>query len=126
MEPPPGYVYRNHDAAKRFHDIIALHQEVLSTDELLTGRYIAVRLSDGGSDGVAYESRTDAVEGQRHNASRCGYYRIPPKQIKWGIQTCDVMLWYVRTAYDNGHREDPAHQLIVPTRKDQLLRGPLT
>jgi hypothetical protein len=119
MRPPPEYHWRNEDAAKRMADAIELHQRVLTKDELLAGRYIAVRLADGGSDGVAYESRSAAVEHNRNNPSRCGYFRIPFE--RWGPKTCDVLLWYVRSAYDNGVREDPAHALIIPLSTEDLV-----
>lgn len=111
---PKDYQYRNFDAAKRMADCISLHQTVLSRDEIFAGRYVAIRLSDGGSDGVAYESRSQAIEYQRHNASRHAYFRIPFE--KMSVQACDSILWYVRATYDSGYRADPAHQLIIPER----------
>jgi hypothetical protein len=120
VKPPSGYRYRNLDAAKRMRDTIATHQAVLSRDELFAGRYVAIRISDGGSDGVAYDSRSDAVEHQRHDAARHGYWRIPIE--RWDAETCDTLLWYVRAAYDSGQRQDPAHQLIVPTRVEDVVR----
>jgi hypothetical protein len=116
MLAPSGYRYRTRDAARRMADTVALHQVALSSDEKVAGRYIAVRLSDGGSDGVAYPSRAEAIRHQRHNGSRCIYPRIPLE--RWSAKTCDVLLWYARIAYDQGHREDPAHQLWVPTQEE--------
>lgn len=118
MEAPRTFQFRTEDAARRLADTVALHQTVLSFDEILAGRFMAVRLSDGGSDNTAYETRAEAIEHQRHNASRCFYPRIPLE--RWSAATCDVLLWYARGVYDAGHREDPAHQLIVPERLEQL------
>lgn len=118
MKPPASYRWRNEDAAKRLHDTIRLHLVALSRDELLAGRYIAVRLADGGSDGVAYDTRADAVNAQRNSPSRCAYFRIPLGG--WSVKTCDVMLWYVRAAYDNGHRADPAHALVIPQQMERV------
>ena len=118
MEDPANYQFRTQDAAKRMHDTIRLHQTVLSRGEILAGRFVAIRLADGGSDGVAYTSRAEAIEHQRHNMSRCGYFQIPLE--RWSEKTCDVLLWYVRAAYDAGHREDPASQLFIPSRLDDL------
>jgi hypothetical protein len=100
-------------------DTVALHQAVLSRDELLAGRYIAVRLSDGGSDGAVYDTRADAIAHQVNSPSRCAYFRVPFD--RWSAATCDVLLWYVRCAYDNGVREDPAHALIIPQGREELV-----
>ena len=87
-------------------------------DQLIRGRYIAVRLADGGSDGVAYDTRAEAIEHQRNSPSRCAYFRVPLE--RWSAETCDTLLWYVRKAYDAGSREDPAHQLIIPTQNEHM------
>lgn len=117
---PRDYQYRNMDAAKRMSDAISLHQTVLTMDELLAGRYAAISIADGSSDGVAYESREQAALYQRHNAARCGYFRIPPGD-RWPPELCDVLLWYVRSAYDNGVRQDPAQSLFIPQNLEQVI-----
>lgn len=121
MNEPARYAFRDRDAAHRMADTIALHQAILSRDELMAGRYVAIRLADGGSDGTAYPSLAAAAEHQRHDVSRHGYYRIPVPPEHLGPKACDVLLWYVRTAYDNGVRQDPAHQLMIPIRTEDLL-----
>lgn len=88
------------DAAKRASDQMLVH---LSAGEHTIGRWIAIRLSDGGSDGVAYELLAEAIRFQLH-PTQCMYLQIaaggiPPKEA-------DVMLGYYRRAYDNGHRPD--------------------
>lgn len=105
-------------AAKRMAELVALHQLALSKDELIAGRYIAVRLADGSSDGVAYDTRAQAIEHQRNSPSRCAYFRIPLE--RWSARTCDVLLWYVRKTYDAGNREDPAHALIIPNTIEHM------
>ncbi len=116
--PPVSYLFRDYESAKRLADTVALHQIALGFDGLLAGRYMAVSIADGSSDNTAYDSRADAIRHQRHNATRHFYPRIPVE--RWSVHTCDVLLWYVRRAYDAGHREDPAHQLWVPTQKENL------
>lgn len=118
MEAPDDYAWRTRDAAQRMADTLALHQTALGFDEILAGRYVAVRLSDGGSDGVAYDSRAAAIVHQKHNASRCAYFRVPLERMS--VQACDVLLMYVRAAYDHGYRTDPAHDLVIPTRVEDL------
>lgn len=117
-DAPRTYRFRTEDAALRCRDTLLLHQTVLSFDEILAGRYVAIRLSDGGSDGVAYESRPDAIAHQKHNASRCVYLRVPLERLN--AQACDVLLMYARACYDNGYRADPAHQLIIPSQMEHL------
>lgn len=112
------YRWRDYSAAHRMADVIRLHQTVLSTEEIFAGRFVAIRLADGSSDGTAYETRADAVDRQRNSPSRCGYYQVPLESMS--AQVCDTLLWYVRSVYDAGHREDPAHALIIPTRKENL------
>ncbi len=111
---------RTQDAAKRMRDVIALHQTALSNDELIAGRYAAVRLSDGGSDGVAYETVTQAIGYQLHE-TQCGYFRIPPNPARWGMATCDSLLWYVRARYDAGYRPSTDRQLMMPLKLEDLL-----
>ena len=41
------------------------------------GRWIAVRLSDGGTDGVIYDTRADAIRHQLHER-QCYYCQIQP------------------------------------------------
>ena len=110
--------FHDYSAAHRMYETIRLHQMALSTDEIIAGRYVAIRLADGGSDNTAYMSRAEAVEYQRNSTSRHGYYQIPLESM--GPETCDTLLWYVRKVYDAGHREDPAHALIIPTRIEDM------
>jgi hypothetical protein len=117
---PDGHPLRNPDAAKRLADTFRLHQQVLTMDEMLDGRWIAVRLGDGGSDNTAYDSHEAAVNSARNAPSRCFYPRILPEAMT--VPVCDFLLWYARTVYDNGWRQDPAgeRQLIMPTRVEDV------
>lgn len=117
VEPPPGGWRTSYDAARRFSDDVAIHQLVLGYDELLAHRFMAVRLEDGWSDGIAYESRDAAARHQTRTASYYCYFQIPPEPFS--AQVADWVLWYARQAYRNGWREDPNHDnrtLILPTR----------
>lgn|SRR5690349_18068214 len=116
--PIENAVLRAPEAARRMADTIALHQVVLGKDALIAGRYAAIRLADGGSDGVAYDSRAEAITYQRHNASRCLYVRIPLE--RWSPATCDTLLWYTRGCYDSGYRQDPNAQLVVSNMLENL------
>lgn len=115
---PRSPVLRSGDAARRMRDILALHQVALTTDELIAGRYVAIRLADGGSDGQVYDTRADAIRAQANSPSRCLYLRVPLERLN--ASACDTLLWYVRGCYDSGAREDPAHALMVPNTIEHL------
>lgn len=121
MREPSGLTWKtSEDAAKRFADAVRLHQQIIGLGGLITvPRFMAVRIADGGSDGVAYDSRPAAIIHNTNNPSRCFYPQIPPEP--WSPMVCDRLLWYARSAYDNGVREDEAHQLILPTRVEDML-----
>jgi hypothetical protein len=119
MAPPREYQWRtSREAACRMRDIVATHQMVLSKDEILAKRFIAIRLSDGGTDGAVYDSREDAIRHQLHE-TLCAYVQVPLE--RWNAETCDALLWYVRSRYDAGYRAAPDRQLMLPTRMEGLL-----
>lgn len=121
VTPPPGGWKTSYDAARRFADNVRIHQLVLSWDEMLAGRYMAVRLEDGWSDGTAYDTRTAAAVNQTRIAGYYLYFKIPAEPMS--EREADFCLWYARRAYDNGWREDPAHDartLILPTRLEDV------
>jgi hypothetical protein len=64
------------------------------------GRWVAIRLSDGGSDGVVYDSVAVAAAFQLHYR-QCAYVRIATGGI--GPRECDVILAYHRRVYDSGN-----------------------
>jgi hypothetical protein len=121
VRPPREYTFRtSYDTAKRAQDTLLLHQTALTKDELMAGRYAAIRIADGGSDNTVYTSREEAVRHQKNNASRCFYPRIPLERLP--IEAVDVLIWYARKVYDAGHREDPAfaQTLIIPNTLENL------
>lgn len=66
------------DKGKRASEIVAQH---LETDrEQAIHSWVAIRLSDGGSDGVLYPLKEIAVEFQLHE-TQCAYLRILPTGI---------------------------------------------
>lgn len=98
------------DAGRRAADIINLHRIAGGV-----GRWVALRLSDGGSDGALYDSKPDAVDHQLHE-TQCAYTCVPP-----GPATPAEMTQWLdlnRRAYDAGYRlhEPDAPQLVAPTR----------
>lgn len=65
------------------------------------GEWVAIRLSDGGSDGRHYLSRDEAIRWQLHE-TLCAYFKVPPD----GMTERLARLWltFFRQAYDAGHR----------------------
>ena len=66
------------DRTRRAYDQIMTHVHGLG--EEAAGRWVAIRLSDGGSDGVLYDSKPDATRHQLHE-KQCAYVCIPPFSV---------------------------------------------
>jgi hypothetical protein len=107
------------DDARRAADIINMHIMLKKCG------WVAIRLSDGGSDGVVYDVRADAIRHQLHE-NQCAYFLLP--EIPVTPWECDVMLRYNRQLYDNGVRMgDPdAPTPIVPIRTENIPWRPPT
>lgn len=111
--------HRNLDAAKRMADMIALHQTALTMDEIIAKRYAAFRLSDGSSDGTAYDSREDAMRHQVGHPALFAYIQIPVE--RWSTFACDTLLAYVRGVYDAGYRPQlDGTGLIIPRNIEEV------
>jgi hypothetical protein len=95
-------------AGQRLADVYNLHGTAGAF-----GRWIAARLSDGGTDGTVYDTRADAV---RHQLwpEYCGYAQIRPYPMSAGDG--QDFLDFHRLAYDAGQRvTDPeVPQAIIP------------
>jgi hypothetical protein len=83
------------------------------------GHWVAVRLSDGGSDGVVYDHRREAVAHQLHE-SLCAYVQIHPGGMT--VAEAESVLKFYRYAYDAGFRvTDPeGPELIMPITTQEL------
>jgi hypothetical protein len=99
------------DEGRRCSDIV--NQHVANFD---WNHWIAIRLSDGGSDGVLYDTRRDAVTHQLHE-TLCAYLLIPPTGIS--PRNAASYLATHRKIYDGGMRVvDPDREVILPHRRD--------
>jgi hypothetical protein len=87
------------DSARRMADTVNLHWTAQQWDAI--GKWVAVRLSDGGSDGVLYDRKADAV---RHQFSeyQCAYVRIIRDQMS--VCEAHTFIEVSRRAYDAGFR----------------------
>jgi hypothetical protein len=100
----------NHfDVAKRASDEIRLH--LLADKDRAIESWIAIRLSDGGSDGVLYPFKHIAVRHQLHE-QQCAYIKIPIGGVS--PREAEVFLRFNRMLYDNGFRvADPDKDIEV-------------
>jgi hypothetical protein len=92
----PGVQSAWSDKGKRASDIVRQH--LLDDPELARVSWVAIRLSDGGSDGVLYPNKETAVEFQIHE-TQCAYMRV----IAGGISPREATSFLYHTAqlYEN-------------------------
>lgn len=106
---------QGNDAARRCADHINTH--VLVNGEDATGKWVAVKLSDGDSDGILYPTKKDAVRHQLHEM-QCAYICIPPA-CHMSTDDAASFLQTNRKLYDAGMRlSDPDTHIQTPMRKE--------
>jgi hypothetical protein len=94
------------DAAKRVSDTYRLHRTVMGGDAI--GGFFAVKLADGTSDGVLYDTKRDAVRHQHHNEQWYAFVAVGPFDMD--VCAAETFIGTVRTFYDAGLRlPDPEH-----------------
>lgn len=115
---------KHSDAAKRASDQVNLHLAAQGLEAFR--KWVALRLSDGGSDGVLYDSKIMAV---RHQADEqlCAYVCVPPTRMS--VCSAEAFLSFTRRAYNAGFRlTDPDSRTGGPdvirrlTTKDQAMQ----
>ncbi|SRR5260221_2489235 len=114
------------DSAKRSYDIVRSYATFVDKDEL-RGKWVALRLADGSSDGTLYDSKRDAV---RHQLDEqiCAYFSYR-NSINGFQNVKDAAVWleFHRMAYDSGFRLiDPddasgGKDVIMPITMEQLM-----
>jgi hypothetical protein len=106
------------DAARRCADHVTVRALIAGN----TGKWVAIRLSDGDSDGVVYDTWRDAVRHQLHE-TQCCYIKIPPDGMT-PVQAERYMNIH-RALYDGGHRlVDPeAFGAVMPNRMEAYRYG---
>lgn len=103
------------DAAARLRDAVNTHVDALGSQA--HGKYIAIRLADGRSDGALYDTRREAA---RHQPDPWNFYvKVNPGGIQ--LREAWVVLTYARQARRQGvvFSEEEA---ILPQRLE--LAGP--
>lgn len=98
------------DDAKRCSDTVNMHAVAGSW-----GKWAAIRLHDGGSDGNVYDSRDEAIRHQIHE-QYCAYLVVPPDGMT--PKAAHAYLGFVRQAHDAGWRLTDPQQIHPLTRED--------
>ena len=93
---PRGVAPMEWDAALACSD--AVRQAIVDGH---AGRWLAIRLSDGGSDGIAYDSKRAAVRFQLHE-QLCAYVRVPLDDMS--PRAAEAFLRVNRACYAAGMR----------------------
>lgn len=113
------------DAGRRAADAINAYRAHRNWDELQR-KWLAVKMSDGTTDGTLYDTRKDAVKFQRDERF-CFYFSF--QNAYGGVSARDMalLILFNRKAYKAGMRlTDPEHmhggrELIMTTaRRDQM------
>ena len=115
------------DAAKRAYDNVRLLAEFNDYDtRVKQSPYVAIRLSDGGTDHRLYDTKQDAVRHQLHE-TLCAYFSFYNAPAGFNsYKDAAIFLAFTRAAYDAGMRlVDPdAHNggpdLVMPTVREHL------
>lgn len=117
------------DAGRRAYDAVQVHVFATGWDERIRS-WVALKLADGSSDGVLYDSRGAAcrhVPDQRYYAFFS--YRNAPSGFS-SRTDAQLYLDYHRMAYDQGALQalaDPddhrhgGRELVMPTALEQLM-----
>lgn len=97
---------------------MALH--LLADREGAPGRWLAVRLTDGGGDNVLYATRDEAIAHQLHSGYHA-YLRLAPTAM-----SPRSALTYIRMArhmHSNGQRLDVANCIPIMPQRHDLARN---
>lgn len=100
------------DRTRRAWDVLNTHRAAVPLAEL-GGWWVAIRLSDGTSDGNLYRSKPEAVRFQLHE-TQCAYLCIPPFG-EMPIGELHGWLRVVESIYDGGGRLSDVDTHVVDT-----------
>lgn len=101
------------DKGQRCSDLVKQH--LTDDPDLARESWVAIRLSDGGSDGVLYPLKELAVKFQLHE-TQCAYLRVLPGGIP--PREATSFLYHTAQLYQNSSMRE---RLIYTA--DELLRG---
>jgi hypothetical protein len=90
----------------------------VGTNGEAAGKWVAARLSNGGTDGVLYDTRQDAIRHQLHE-NLCAYVLVLHGGM--GPHEAEVFLKWNRALYDAGYRmPDPEREAVMPQTAEHL------
>lgn len=92
------------NAGKRAHDYIQTYTQGIDIWDIKS-KWVAIRLSDGGSDGQIYDSKQDAVRHQAYE-QQCMYVAFGSMLAAGGSNARElaIMIAFHRDAYKRGFR----------------------
>lgn len=111
------------DAARRAFDMVKELAVVTDWDtRVRQSPYLAIKLADGFTDGVLYDTKADAV---RHVPDERWYaffsFRNSPNGFASPRDAAIFLMWH-RAAYERGMRlSDPDRDVAVPVTKEHQL-----
>jgi hypothetical protein len=107
----------NHsDAAERMAAIWGMHRLADPIGNL--GKWMAIKLEDGSSDNVLYDTKADAVAHQHHMEMYFAYCQIKP--VPMTVDDAEIFLSVSRRMYKAGVRmADPLQPITRVGREDQ-------
>ena len=115
------------DTAKRAYDNVRLLAEFNDYDtRVKQSPYVAIRLSDGGTDHRLYDTKQDAIKHQLHE-TLCAYFSFRNAPAGFAsYKDAAIYLAWNRATYDAGMRMvDPDHHaggrdVAMPTVREHL------
>ena len=102
------------DAAKRCSDAVNL-----AVVAGCAGRWLAIRLADGGCDNALYDSRGDAQSHQLR-PQYCTYVMVPPDGMQ--PHEAEALLQYWRRLVDANVTDDHAPMPLMPLTRTDMAR----
>ena len=104
------------DRARRCSEAVTL--AFLGQGNGVVGRWLAVRLSDGATDGNVYDTKRDAIRHQLHE-QQCAYLCIPREGMT--VKQADTYLRFTEGLYQAGYRlADPDQHMHMPTQREHF------
>jgi len=91
---------------------------LLGQGESVVGRWVAVSLAAGRTDGRVYDTKADAIRHQLHE-QQCAYVCIPRDGMT--ERQARTYLAFTEGLYHAGYRlADPDHHMQMPARREQI------
>jgi hypothetical protein len=118
--PAPDSTAHYPDRTRHAWDVLQLHRAAVPIDEI-GGWWVAIRMSDGKSDGNLYRSKPEAVRFQLHE-NQCAYLCVPPFG-EMPIGELHGWLAVVEKIYEGGGRLSDVDTHVVQT--DMPIRRPI-